>query len=383
MTPTTTLILGGGVGGLATARALRGRVGAEHRIVVVDRDDQHRFAASFLWVLSGDRQPDGITRPMARLSTRGIEFVHGAVAAIDPAARTVTLADGRTLTGDHVVVALGAELDRSTPTGLADVGHSLYDAAGALSCRDALAKLDRGRVVVLTAAPAYKCPAAPYEAAMLIDAVLRRTGRRDRVEVAIYAAEAAPMATAGKAIGEALVGMLSKKGIAYHPEHAIASVEPGMLRFASGAEAPFDLLAYVPVHRAPRAVVEAGLTNASGWVPVDRHTLATSHPGVFAIGDVTVVPLSIGRPLPKAGVFAHAQAEVVAANLVRTITGRGEARVFDGHGGCFVEVGDGRAAYGAGNFFAEPAPAVTLRAPAVWWHAGKVLFEKYWLWRHP
>jgi sulfide:quinone oxidoreductase len=380
---TTTLILGGGIGGVATARALRNRVGPEHRIVVVDRDDQHRFAASLLWVLSGDRRPERLRRPLARLSTRGIAFVHGAIAAIDPTTRTVTLADGRTLTGDHLVLALGAELDRSTPAGLAEAGHCLYDSEGAVSCRDALAKLERGRVVVLTAAPAYKCPAAPYEAAMLIDAVLRRTGRRERVEVAIYAAEAAPMATAGKAIGEALVGMLASKGIAYHPEHAIASVDARTLRFASGAEARFDLLAYVPVHRAPKAVVDAGLTNASGWIPVDRSTLATRHPGVWAIGDVTVIPLSIGRPLPKAGVFAHAEAEVVAANLARAITGRGAPRAFDGHGGCFVEVGQGRAAYGAGDFFAEPAPAVRLRAPAVRWHAGKVLFERYWLWRNP
>jgi sulfide:quinone oxidoreductase len=381
------------VGGLATARALRSRVGPEHRIVVVDRDDQHRFAASLLWVLSGDRRPEQIQRPLARLGTRGIEFVQGAVTGIEPTTRTVSLGDGRTLTGDHLVLALGADLDRSTPAGLAEAGHCLYDADGAVSCRDALAKLDRGRVVVLTAAPAYKCPAAPDEAAMLIDGVLRRTGRRERVEVAVYAAEAAPMATAGKAIGEALVGMLASKGIAYHPDQAMASVEVarsspsaadfGRLRFTSGAEAPFDLLAYVPVHRAPKAVVDAGLTNGSGWVPVDRATLATSHPGVWAIGDVTVIPLSIGRPLPKAGVFAHAEAEVVAANLARAITGRGEPRAFDGHGGCFVEVGQGRAAYGAGDFFAEPAPAVTLRAPAVWWHAGKVLFEKYWLWRHP
>lgn len=380
---TTTLILGGGIGGLATAKALRGRLGKEHRVVVVDRDDQHRFAASLLWVLTGDRQPDQLNRPLARLAARGIEFVHAPVSAIDPGTRTVTLGDGRALTGDQLVVALGAELDKSVPPGLADAGHCLYDAEGAVACRDALARLDKGRLVVLTAAPAYKCPAAPYEAAMLMEAVLRRTGRRPRVEVALYAAEAAPMATAGKDVGAALVGMLASKGIAYHPEHAIESVRPDTLRFKSGVEVAFDLLAYVPVHKAPASVVAAGLTNAAGWVPVDRGTLATAHAGVWALGDVTVIPLSIGRPLPKAGVFAHAQAEVVAANIARAVTGKGEARVFDGNGGCFVEVGDGRAAYGSGNFYAEPAPAVNLRAPALWWHAGKVAFEKYWLWGHP
>jgi sulfide:quinone oxidoreductase len=133
LTPTT-VILGGGVGGLATAKALRKRLGREHRIVVVDRDDQHRFAASLLWVLSGDRQPADLARPLARLAARGVEFVRAAVSAIDPATRTVTLDDGRTLTGDHLVLALGAELDRTKPAGLAENGHCLYDTEGVVGC---------------------------------------------------------------------------------------------------------------------------------------------------------------------------------------------------------------------------------------------------------
>ena len=39
---------------------------------------------------------------------------------------------------------------------------------------------------------------------------------------------------------------------------------------------------------------------------------------------------------------------------------------------CFVETGGGRAAYGKGDFYAEPVPEVKLHAPAWHWHAGKV-----------
>ncbi|MFZ5480833.1 MAG: NAD(P)/FAD-dependent oxidoreductase [Myxococcota bacterium] len=380
---TTTLILGGGVGGLATARALRTRLGREHSVVLVERETEHRFAPSLLWVLTGDRRPEDFARPMERLSARGVQVVRGEIAGIDPARRAVTLADGRAFEGDHLVVALGAEHDKSAQAGLAEAGHCLYDVEGAETIRDALLRLERGRVVVLTAAPAYKCPAAPYEAAMLIEARLRSLGRREHASVAIYAAEPAPMGTAGPEVSAALRGMLGQKDIDYHPEHVLERAEPGQLHFKNGTSATFDLLAYVPVHRAPATVVEAGLVNATGWVPVDRGTLATSHPGVYAIGDVTVIPLTMGRPLPKAGVFAHAQAEVVAANIAREVTGKGEPRTFDGHGGCFVEVGDGRAAYGSGDFYAEPRPAVSLRAPSFVWHLGKVWFEKSWLWRHP
>jgi sulfide:quinone oxidoreductase len=125
-------------------------------------------------------------------------------------------------------------------------------------------------------------------------------------------------------------------------------------------------------------VRESGLANESGWIPVHRETMATSMPGIFAVGDVTTIPLSVGKPLPKAGVFAHAQAEVVAWNIAREWAGDAGRRAFDGHGQCFVETGDGRAGVGAGNFYGEPRPQVRLRAPSRIWHWTKVAFEKWW-----
>ena len=112
---------------------------------------------------------------------------------------------------------------------------------------------------------------------------------------------------------------------------------------------------------------------------MDRGTLETAHAGIHAIGDVTSIPLAMGRPLPKAGVFAHRQAEVVAARIVHAWTGAGTPAVFDGHGACFVEVGDGKAGYGAGDFYAEPVPRVGLRTPTRWAHWGKVVYERLWL----
>jgi hypothetical protein len=87
----------------------------------------------------------------------------------------------------------------------------------------------------------------------------------------------------------------------------------------------------------------------------------------------------LGKPLPKAGVFAHGEAEVVAKNIAHAITGKGKPARFDGHGECFIEAGDGKAGYGAGNFYAEPVPQIKVHPPARRWHAGKVLFEKHWL----
>jgi sulfide:quinone oxidoreductase len=100
---------------------------------------------------------------------------------------------------------------------------------------------------------------------------------------------------------------------------------------------------------------------------------------VYAIGDVTGIPLEMGKPLPMAGVFAEREAKVVAANIANEVTGRGEAAVFDGHGECFIETGGGRAGFGRGDFYAEPTPRVDLHPVRRRWHLGKVLFEKSWL----
>jgi sulfide:quinone oxidoreductase len=175
--------------------------------------------------------------------------------------------------------------------------------------------------------------------------------------------------------------MVEASGVKYFPHHAIATVDPGArkIRFQNGAEVEYSLLVYVPPHLAPSIVRNAGLAAESGWVSVDRHTMETNFPGVYAIGDVTMVPLKVGLPLPKAGTFAQGQAKAVASDIAARVSGRGNAVPFTGHGECFIETGDGRAGMGAGNFYAELAPSVQLRPVARRWHWGKVLFERWWL----
>jgi NADH dehydrogenase FAD-containing subunit len=88
----TIVILGGGVGGVATARALRKRLPAPHRIVLVDREPDHLFAPSLLWLMVGTRTPQAIRRPLARLARKGIDVRIGPVEHIDSERRTVTVA---------------------------------------------------------------------------------------------------------------------------------------------------------------------------------------------------------------------------------------------------------------------------------------------------
>ena len=379
----TILILGGGIGGIVAASLLRKQLAREHRIILVEREARHVFPPSLLWLMVGARREEQISRPIERLAQSGIEFVHGEVERIEPQTLSVRAA-GREIAADYMVVALGAEFAPEAIPGLAEAGHNFYTLAGAQSLNRVRRDLRQGHLAVLVGGTRFKCPAAPYEAAMLLEADARKRGVHPAVTVGLYTPEPGPMPVAGPAVSGKVRQLVESRGVRVHTEHRVTEVDPSarLIRFENCATAHFDLLAYVPPHRAPSVVRAASLAGESGWIPVDRETLETKFPNVYAIGDVTGIPLVTGKPLPKAGVFAHGEAEVVAKNIACAITGgAGAPRSFEGHGACFIETGGKRAGFGSGNFFAVPMPQLRLRAPGYLLHLGKVASEKYWFYR--
>jgi sulfide:quinone oxidoreductase len=315
--------------------------------------------------MTGERKDPGEgEHELSRLASTGIEFVHGDIQAIDPAAMTVQTTAG-TLQGDYIVIALGTERNPQAVPGFAESALNLYDGHGAMQIQQALQEFSGGRIVILISRTPFSCPSAPYEAAFLIESVLRKRGVRQRAEIALYTPEDLPMLVAGTHVGSALVKMLEERGIEFHREQIPMKLDPASRRILFELEdTSFDLLVGVPPHTAPQAVRESGLVDASGWVPVDPTTLQTRYPGVFAIGDVTAVRLPNGMFLPKSGVFADGQARAVAENIAVEISGEGRATQYTGHGFCHIEVGDGKAAYGSGNFYGIPRPRVTLEPPS-------------------
>ncbi|MCH8923220.1 MAG: NAD(P)/FAD-dependent oxidoreductase, partial [Planctomycetes bacterium] len=251
--------LGGGVGGLVTASELRKRLGKEHRVVLVDQGGRHVFWPSLLWLQVGRREPEGIVRDLARLNRKGIEVVNGQVTAIDPERRLVQVG-GAEMTADYLVVSLGADLAPEQTPGLAEAGHNLYSLEGATAIRDTRKELIEGTLVVLVAKTPFKCPAAPYEAAMLLDHDLRKRKLRDRVSVALYSPEPGPMGVAGAEVSAQVRQLIEERNIAYYPQHQVSEVDAGTrsLRFANGSEAHFDFLVYVAPHMAPSVAGQAG-----------------------------------------------------------------------------------------------------------------------------
>jgi sulfide:quinone oxidoreductase len=158
---------------------------------------------------------------------------------------------------------------------------------------------------------------------------------------------------------EALLQAFGECGIEFVPGKRIASLDHDrkVAVCDDGSEEPFDLFLGVPKHRAPDVVQNSGMT-VDGYIPVDGRTLATSYPGVYAVGDVATVGV------PKAGVFSERQARVVAESLLEQRRGGEPPEPYDGRGSCYIEFGAGRVGRVDVEFFSGPSPVGSLREPS-------------------
>jgi len=116
------------------------------------------------------------------------------------------------------------------------------------------------------------------------------------------------------------------------------------------------MLFAVPTHIVPSVVTAAGLTDKSGWIPVNSGTLATQFKDVYAIGDCAGARNSKGQLLPRAGGLAEEEGKVVASNLIRELAGDPVRGEFQGKGVCFIETEENKATALQANFYAEPVP---------------------------
>jgi len=380
MAEKTVLILGGGIGGLVSSSILKKRLGERARIVLIERKRSFQFPPSYPWVMLGKREPEQVQRKLTALEKKGIEVTHGEISKIDPSNHTVHV-DSSTLSYDYLVIALGAEYAPERIPGLHENSHHIYDLESTLRFRTALENFDGGTIAVGVSSLPFKCPAAPYEAALLLDSQFKERGVRDRVTIRFFTPEGLPLPSAGPDIGNQTLELMKSRGIEAAFKRKLKEVKPQEAAFEDGSTVEYDLLFAVPPHKPPRVVQDAGLTDQTGWIPVDPITMETKYPNVYAVGDVTSVPTPSGFVpfLPKAGVFAHGQAEVVANNIAFQITHRGSKKLYDGIGSCFLMVGGAQSAFVKGNWFTKPHPNIQLHSPSRIWYMQKVLFEKFWM----
>ena len=350
------LILGGGFGGIATARRLKEKLDAKDEVILVDKRDHFMVGFRKTWALVGESTLEEGQRPLESLTSLGIRVMQDPVTRIDPNGHAATMGD-QIISADALVVALGAELVPDAIPGFREYAYNVYDPNDIPRASQALKDFQGGKLLIGIFGAPYKCPPAPYEMALLINDSLKARGMRANLEV--FSPQPMSLPILGQAGCDLIESRLADKGIAFFPNRKATAVESGEVVFANERR-PFDLLLGVPPHRPPAVVRESGLVGDSGWVAVNLRTLETQFPGVYAIGDVVQIALANGKPLPKAGVFAEAMGETVADRIAATFAGQEPQAMFKGEGGCYLEVGTGQAMMVKGQFLAEPEPEVEL-----------------------
>src|SRR5713226_8825831 len=368
------VILGGGFGGITAARELRAALPAEHQITLIDRSGLFMMGLRKLWMLVGRGTRQEGTRSIDGLRALGIDVRVATVSAIDPRTRTVRT-DAASIPFDYLIVALGAEPRPDLVPGFGPPAFNLYHPDDVESLAPRIRTFREGRILIAVMGVPYKCPPAPYEAAMMLDDLFRKRGMRDAVRIDTSTPQPMSLPVVGATNCTQVEGYLAARGIGFSPKTKVMKVD-GSTVVAEGSVVPSDLLIGVPPHRPPALIRESGLTLRGEWLAVDTGTLRTSVEGIFAIGDVVEIPLANGMALPKAGIFAEEQAKVVAAQIAGELTTRPQPAPYTGQGYCFIEVGREQASMVQGDFFATPAPAVRVTPPSADAYRQKVEFER-------
>ncbi|MEU0503844.1 FAD-dependent oxidoreductase [Nocardia sp. NPDC005998] len=353
------LILGAGFGGLELAACLSESLPGEVRVLLIDRNDGFTFGFAKLDILFRDRTPESVRIRYDELARPGVEFRQEQVVSIDPRTRRV-VTDAADYDPDFLVVALGAEYDPAATPGFVEDGHEYYSIDGACRLRDRLARFDGGTILIAVLSVPFKCPPAPYEGAMLLHELLSSRGVRDRTRMHVLSPMDAPIPVSADT-SAALVVALAQRGIEYSPGRRVRALDPEKhIATTRAGDLEYDLFIGIPTHCVPPVVAASGLTvdGGDGWIHVDRRTLATPYPGVYAVGDCA------DAPVPRAGVFAENAARTVAAHIVAQLHETPAPGKYLGQGSCYIEFGGGLVGKVDADFLSGPTPVAPFIAPS-------------------
>jgi sulfide:quinone oxidoreductase len=311
------VILGGGCGGVVAATNLGRKLGADHDVILIDRRAQHIFMPSFLFVMTGQRRPQDISRNLSHLQKRNVRVIQSEILGIDPAQQQVSLGTEK-INYDYLIVSLGMQTRPDLIPGFARASLHPWEMETVVQLRQALANFTGGRIVVGVPLGPYRCPPAPYELQWLLDEYFKARGMRDRVEIEYFTRDPEPTGEAH----EPTVWMdaeSKRRNIKQNYEFVVRSIDAdkkevqGLFNY----KLPYDLLVMVPPHRPAQVLIDSRLADTETGIRVDYDTLRTKWDNVFAIGDCADMPAS------KAGGVAHQEADTLSHNLAVEVTGRG------------------------------------------------------------
>lgn len=350
------VILGAGFGGLELSSALSEALGADAGVTLIDKADSFMLGYSKLDVLFGRASREALSMPYETIAKPGVRFVQETITAIDPESRRVKTDRGE-YEADYLVVALGADYAYEATPGMTDA-DAFYSLVGAERLAGVIPSFAGGHAVIGVCGTPYKCTPAPSECALLLHDELVRRGVREDCEISYIAPQPSPVPPSPDA-ARVVLAAFAERGIRFVPDRRIASLDRdrGLAGLDDGTEVDCDLFLGVPKHRAPAVVLASGMA-VDDFIPVDKATLATRYPGVYAVGDC------VTAGVPKAGAFAEGAARAVAAQLIAKVRGDPPPEPYRGTGNCYMEFGGGRVGRVSVDASSGPPPSGTFAGPS-------------------
>jgi len=336
------LIVGGGFGG-ATAANFARRTYPWLDVTLIEPKTSFVTCPYGNLVIAGLRRIGDITHSYDGLRARGVTVVHDWVTGIDAATRQVRLQGGQTLGYNRLILSPGIALRWNALEGYDEAASELLphawvpgDGAQTLLLRRQLEAMPDGGVVGLSIpGNPFRCPPGPYERISLIAAYLKRHKPRSKI-LALDAKE-----------GFSKQGLFQDAWAALYPgmvewlpasqDGRVVRVDPRerVLETEFGTSHKVDVANVIPPQSAARIAAAAGLTDNSGWVPVDPRSFeARAAPGIHVVGDA-----NIPGPMPKSGFVANTTAKQAVASAAAALRGEAapEAVYFNT---CYSHVGE-------------------------------------------
>lgn len=316
------VVVGGGFGGAACARALK-RAQADLQVILIEPNAVFTTCPFSNEVIAGLRDIDAQQFDYDKLAAEGVTVIGQAVTTIEPQLRSVLTADGVALPYDRLVLSPGIDFRFEALPGYDEAAsekmpHAWKAGAQTLLLRRQLEAMDDGGTVAIAIPPnPSRCPPAPYERASLIAHYLKTRKPRSKVLILDAKDNFSQQRLFEKAWKELYGDMIERIGLSQGGR--VTSVDPATKTIVTefGNYTP-DVANVIPPQRAGHIAEIAGATDATGWCPIDPVTFESKLVNnVHVIGDAC-----LGGGIPKSASAASAQGKACAAAVVNLLAGR-------------------------------------------------------------
>ncbi|MET4272669.1 MULTISPECIES: NAD(P)/FAD-dependent oxidoreductase [unclassified Bradyrhizobium] len=316
------VVVGGGFGGAACARALK-RAQVNLQVILIEPNAVFTSCPFSNEVIAGLRDIEGQQFGYDRLGAEGITVISQAVTTIEPKLRSVVTADGVALPYDRLVLSPGIDFHFDPLPGYDDAAsekmpHAWKAGAQTLLLRRQLEAMpDGGTVAIAIPANPSRCPPAPYERASLIAHYLKTKKPRSKVLILDAKDNFSQQRLFERAWKELYGDMVERIGLSQGGR--VTSVDPATRTIVTefGNYTP-DVANVIPPQRAGHIAEVAGAADATGWCPIDPVTFESKLvQNIHVIGDAC-----LGGGIPKSASAASAQGKACAAAIVNLLAGR-------------------------------------------------------------